>query len=388
MPLQTKEFEDIVTLSRPSPKWVWNKEGVLVEVPADQPAYDHDPLTGYPLGLRLEREATNGYTNGKLNIAVTDYTLTDPSDPFMPDAKVLTDDVGHTGGQHTNLGDEYPFGSGGGSNSGLRVIYAKEGLSRYVRLGYPSANGGFTFDLENREILAGSVEEITDPKVKQMTGGWWELSFVTPWANASRNSYRVSFGSSASGTNVTSEIGDQITLAYPSMYDTNNPTPGSIIPTDGSAVTRAADVATIENLDTAEWFSNQEFTIFWHYRLRSENIGTGSSSVSLSIRPNGPLGYDNAIGIYGNNRWYIFGLGNGSIGSFDSETKLAFSIKSDRTLIYANGALLEEILGNAVINLQAAGRITVSLGRFQGELYDCRTFKRALTAAELQELTS
>ncbi len=380
-------YSDIFSLSAPSPKWVWNAQGQLVEVPAGQPAWDHDPVTGQPLGQRLEDEATNGHTNGKLNSAVSDYTVTDPSDPYMPDAKVLTDSVGHSSNQHTNLSSEYPFGPTGGSAQALRVIYAKEGLSRYVRIGRAGLDG-FTFDLVNREIVPESVTGDGTPRAVSKGNGWWELSFMRTWSSAAANSYRVSYGSSIDGDIVTSQIGDQITLAYPSMYDTSNPVPGSIIPTDGTAVTRAADVATIENVDTAAWFDDQEFTILWHYRLRSENIGTGSSSVSLSIRPNGPIGYDNAIGIYGNNRWYVYGLGNGTIGPIDSEAKLAFSIKSDRTLIYANGTLREEILGNAVINLQAAGRITVSLGRFQGELYDCRTFKRVLTAAELQELTS
>ena len=295
--MKTVPYDGMFTLSAPSPKWVWNAQGQLVEVPAGQPAWDHDPVTGEPLGQRLEGEATNlllnSFTPATQAVSVSDattYTLS-------------------------------VYGSG------------------------------------SAEITAGGSGTATDgsPLTFTTTG-----TSVTVTVTGTLDVFQLETGSAAT----------------------------SPIETTGSAVTRAADVATIENVDTAAWFDDQEFTIFWHYRIRTENIGTGSSSVSLCIRPDGPVGYDDAIGIYGNNRWYIYGLGNGFIGPIDSETKLAFSIKSDRTLIYANGTLLEEILGNAVINLQAAGRITVSLGRFQGELYDCRTFKRALTAAELQELTS
>lgn len=245
--MKTVNYDGMFTLSAPSPKWVWDKSGQLVEVPAGQPAWDHDPVTGEPLGQLIEAvEATNGHPNGKLNSAVSGYTITDPSDPYMPDAKVLTDDVGHLGAGHTSLGSTYPFGSAGGSKSyGLRVIYAKEGLSRYVSVRTASGPTGFTFDLVNKEVLPGSLQGGSEiVHVRKLAGGWWELGFSLSWvsAGASANQYDVSFGSSASGYNVTSQIGDQITIAYPSMFDTNIRSPGSIIITDGTAVTRAADI--------------------------------------------------------------------------------------------------------------------------------------------------
>lgn len=57
-------YSDIITLSAPSPKWVWNAQGQLVEVPAGQPAFGYDRFTGEPLGQIIESvDATNVLLN-------------------------------------------------------------------------------------------------------------------------------------------------------------------------------------------------------------------------------------------------------------------------------------------------------------------------------------
>lgn len=383
------EYDDLFTLSAPSPKWVWDKSGKLVEVPAGQPAWDRDPVTGQPLGQRLEPEDTNGHTNGQLDIAVSDYTITDANDPYLPDAKILTDDVGHESNQHTNLSSEYPFGTTGGSNQALRIIYVKEGLSRYMRIGRAGLDG-FTFDLVNREIVPESVTGNGTPRAINKGNGWWELSFMRTWSSAAANSYRVSYGSSIDGDIVTSQIGDQITLAYPSMYDKDNPIPPSIIKTNGGAVTRSADVVTIQNVDTAEWFDDQNFTIFWDYTL-GQNLGTSGSSLSLSLATDS--GVTNSIGIYSGNRLYIRSPEGTDItpipGDSYERKKLAFSISPARILVYANGSQVVELDDSYwQLILQEVTQLYISRGQFRGELYDCQSFKRALTASELQELTS
>ncbi len=392
MPLQTKEFEDIVTLSRPSPKWVWNKEGVLVEVPADQPAYNYDAFTGENLGLWVEDEETNGHTNGKLNEAVTGYTITDPSDPFMPDAKVLTDDVGHTGNIHTSLGEVYPFTSAGGERAALRVIYAKnDGKSRYVSLRTPSGPIGFTFDLQSGEVVPGSSSGSIEIVTEQKSGGWWQLSFSHPWGgSATGNAYVVSYGSSFSGTSITSEIGDQITIAYPSMYDTNSPTPGSIIPTDGSAVTRAADIPTIQNVDTAEWFNADAFTLYAEVIPR--DVQNLAPAVVL-----GATAQDRVILFFQNGEAVAQVRGNQGITSISPAPavqageayKFAVSYQPGEAHIGFNGVVqtvvneLDETPTKVAFGSLLNGTFRSSLS-----IQNFRMYPRTLTAVELQDLIS
>lgn len=77
--LKTVNYDEMFTLSAPSPKWVWNAQGQLVEVPAGQPAWDHDPVTGEPLGQRIESaEATNlllnSFAPATQTVSVSDAT--------------------------------------------------------------------------------------------------------------------------------------------------------------------------------------------------------------------------------------------------------------------------------------------------------------------------
>lgn len=48
-----------LTFSRATPKWVFDSSGTLVEVPVDEMAIDHDPVTGESLGVLLEESRTN-----------------------------------------------------------------------------------------------------------------------------------------------------------------------------------------------------------------------------------------------------------------------------------------------------------------------------------------
>ena len=371
-------YEDLFTLSAPSPKWVWNAQGQLIQVPAGQPAWDHDPVTGQPLGQRLEPEDTNGHTNGQLDIAVSDYTITDANDPYLPDAKILTADVQHTTAGHTSLNDVYPFGSGGGSNQGLRVIYVKEGMSRYVGLRTSSGPDGFTFDLLNGEVLQDSVQGEITTHTRKLAGGWWELAFLRPWGPAVRNQYFVGFGSSVSGLTITAEIGDQITLAYPSMYDTNNSTPPSIIKTNGSAVTRSADVVTIQNVDTAEWFDADAFTIFMEFQP-GEPISSPSYKSVLETQD-----ARFRMTFRSNSFQPIFrGFAGDAIPVSSANIKAAVSAVNGVSFLYAANGVSAGIERDALAAFDALS-LCESL---PANLINLQIEKRDLTAAELQDLT-
>lgn len=54
-------YDVALDLAVQSTKWVYNAEGTLVEVPAGEPAYQHDPVTGEPLGQLIEEQRTNEF---------------------------------------------------------------------------------------------------------------------------------------------------------------------------------------------------------------------------------------------------------------------------------------------------------------------------------------
>jgi len=53
------DFGNAHTFSRASSAWYWSANGKLVEAGPNEPRFDHDPVTGGPLGLLIEPQRTN-----------------------------------------------------------------------------------------------------------------------------------------------------------------------------------------------------------------------------------------------------------------------------------------------------------------------------------------
>lgn len=64
------EYDEAISLSAPSPKCVWNAPGHPVEIPAGQPAWDHDPVTGEPLGQRIESVGATNLAKNSFNVSL------------------------------------------------------------------------------------------------------------------------------------------------------------------------------------------------------------------------------------------------------------------------------------------------------------------------------
>jgi len=166
--MKTVPYDEMFTLSAPSPKWVWNAQGQLVEIPAGQPAFGYDRFTGEPLGQIVE---SVGATNVLLNsFAPATQTVS------VSDATTYTLSV---------------YGSG------------------------------------SAEITAGGSGTATDGSPLTFTTAG---TSVTVTVTGTLEVFQLEAGSAAT----------------------------SPIETTGSAVTRAADIATIQNVDTAEWWGASE----------------------------------------------------------------------------------------------------------------------------------
>lgn len=297
--LKTVNYDEMFTLSAPSPKWVWNAQGQLVEVPAGQPAWDHDPVTGEPLGQRIESaEATNLLLN---SFAPATQTVS------VSDATTYTLSV---------------YGSG------------------------------------SAEITAGGSGTATDGS---------PLTFTT------------------TGTSVTVTVtGTLDVFQLEAGSDATSP-----IETNGSAVTRAADVATIPNVDAEDWFNQDEFTIVAGcVPTKVDGIATfavlGSSSSRRVL-----LYFDGGEAIA--QLRGTQGIQQATIPASPGE-RYIFGVSYVR-----NGESVLSINGSAAtyINDIEAGLMDVRFGEllngaFPNNLWvgDFRVFKHAKTATKLQELTT
>jgi len=165
--MKTVNFDQLITLSRPSPKWIWNAQGQLVEVAANQPAYNHDPVTGEALGFDVEPAATNLLLN---------------SDAPATQTVAVSDATTYTLSVYGSGSAEITVGGAGTATEGAPLTFTTTGASVEVTV---------TGSLDYFQLESGSVAT-------------------------------------------------------------------SIIITDGTAVTREADVPVIENVDTAAWWGASE----------------------------------------------------------------------------------------------------------------------------------
>lgn len=165
--------------------------------------------------------------------------------------------------------------------------------------------------------------------------------------------------------------------------------PTSYTPTNGSAVTRAADVATIENVDAAEWFNQEEFTIV------AECIPTKVDGVAPFL----------VLGNSSSRRVLLYFDGGEAIaqlrGTQDIQQATIPASPGERYIFgvsyVRSGESVLSVNGSAAtyINDIGAGLMDVRFGALLGGAFpnnlwvgDFRVFKHAKTAAELQELTA
>lgn len=209
MALAKRKFDDLITFTRNSAATYWDANGVLQTAAIDEPRFDHDPVTGEPLGILIEEQRTNEQllTNDMTSFAQGSYFTSEPvqsvfgnesvaakftrgNNPGSPGLKNLFNTTSQgeiwtvSAIYELNPGDEVKMGLRDVTQSGWAayVFYTHgSGLSgfsentsgqtepkyRYKELG-PGPNGGelvrvmVTADVTNGNHLRGSVYNNTD----------------------------------------------------------------------------------------------------------------------------------------------------------------------------------------------------------------------------------
>lgn len=222
-----------LTFTRATPKWVFDSSGTLVEVPVDQMAIDHDPVTGECLGVLIEPSATH-----------------DPS-------YLLPSNCSLTSFEQNAIGFPYSqklFGVGGESEG---VQYCRTSLFPYIG-GEPYINHVVVrpmgscrkIDITSASLSDGLLLDF-DNKEYEQTRSDWETVFVK-WIGdyayvavkgviTEGGDRRISIVPRDSEGNTFSQyVGDLVEIAHVTREMAE--APSSIVPSNnGSPVTRAGD---------------------------------------------------------------------------------------------------------------------------------------------------
>ena len=379
---ETTTFDLLHTLTRATSKYVFNERGVLVEVPAGQPAFSYDPLTGEALGIDIEGSRTNYNPHStnfdSVSIVKRGVTLTDTGQTVFGGLRVLElREV--DGASIPRL--QADFAQFNTINVSSWIAKAGDNDQFRIRL-----NGAIA-TTANFDLTSGVASFVTADSgnigvgMKHLGDGWY-LCWYSGAVGGGVSHYITQQSSTGSSTR-------SILLAEYNNLEVGS-FPTSYIPTAGTTVTRAADICTIENINASDWWNPNEGTFVVEFdvsRLGDVGIprilGTQEDAGSVFISaPDMALLIDSrAFG--GSLTSTPAGLVNKGIN------KIAISLSSQGLRYSVNGSVIyinAGLTASVITLLRIGSRVTGD--QLNGTISQLLYQPKAVSDTELQELSA
>jgi hypothetical protein len=269
--------------------------------------------------------------------------------------------------------------------NGSVSIYAKKGNSNWLRLGTSSGNIEAYFDLENG-IIGNKGNLVDDVNITDMSDGWYRCSFS--YTGTATGVYLYP----ADNNGDTSETSGSIYIQYAQIEEGSYAT--SYIPTQGSAVTRLADVC--NNGGNDQVINSTEGVLYAEISALADDItnrvislsnGTNNNIISVqfsNVQSNDIIAYYNATGQTGR----VISTTSYNIKSFN---KIALVWNNSSFKFYVNGYLIGSATIETPLVYGTLNQLKFQYGNstlsFYGNVKDVRVYDSALTDQEAIALT-
>ena len=267
----TKTLDSRITFSRSTVGTYVDENGIIQTAAADVPRFDHDPETGESLGLLVEELRTNYIINSTNLYNACFETNGTGSDA---DGTYVAYVDGSTKGYQGSV-----------APTGETSVRLKTPINYTIDNGYSKQRTFFNISFPPNTPCMASIFYKNDPtnpitsiKIQgQITTGPTQGTAVTvdlttsPGVSYGNGWYRLSvnLGTSPStnGFNffslyVFSNLSNNRYCEFAGFQVEKGSFPTSYIPTSGSTVTRAADVASITGTNFSSWYNQSEGTVF------------------------------------------------------------------------------------------------------------------------------
>jgi hypothetical protein len=387
-----------------------NKQGLIETVGSGKPRIDFLNNTSGHLLLEPSRTNLVTYSEDFTQWANTGSETTDTADAeISPDGSLNAtklQEANSSFGYH-RLSKTITLSS---ATDYSLSFFAKKGTQKYVQLLLINTSNSETaskvFDLENGtlgETITHGSATLQDAKIEDFGNGWYRCTIIAQLPTTP-NTFRINLANAATGnaTNLgmvqyTGDGNGDIYIwgaqaeagSYPTYY----------IPTEGSSVTRVAEVANGAGNSTV--FNDSEGVLYAELKLLQDTpstnmyfgISSGALANSIFFRFNtaGDIVAYNA-GLGSSN---IIALKSASEIDLTSIFKLAvkYGATNSDFSVYVNGSKVSEYGSFSATTVSGLDKCDFALydgasSPFYGKVKDLRVYNTALTDTELQNLTS
>jgi len=353
MALVSKNFSDIITFTRASTATYFDASGTLQSAATDAPRFDYNPSTLAAQGLLIEESRTNSIRNNTMVGAAAGTPGTAPTNWTSPGASSgMTTTVVGTGTEsgitYIDIQIQGTFSGVTGTwsainfetSTGIAALVSQTWTeSAYLRLAAGSLiNVTLNFRQSERNSAGTALLTVDGPSLTITSGA----------LNANRFSYTRTT-TEALTAYILPQI--RISLVNGAVYDftlrvglpqlEQGAFATSVIPTTTTALTRAADVASVNTL--SPWYNAAEGTIYiestrstttgYPGRIRFSD-GTANNAIDLYYdAASNSSTYEIRTG--GITQAAIYGGG----GTLNAVTKAAAAYKVNDAVVYYGGSL-------------------------------------------------
>jgi hypothetical protein len=283
---RSQTLDPRITFTRTTSGTRVGPDGYIEVIPADQPRFDFDPVTGECLGLLIEELRTNDIRNSTMQGAVAATPGTSPTYWTMgTSAGGLSREITGVGEENgipyidvrwygtatANPVSYLPFWPDGINTTNSPGTYtSRYTFSSYVKVVSGTVPSSTTFILVMTNADSGSIG-LDEYKVSTIisnssvpTGNLIDNRFAltnTDFSNTNTAYFKPYYQwdvPNGTSFDVTIRIG------LPQMEEGSFMT--SVIPTSGSTVTRTADNASITGSNFTEWYNPSEGTVYTQFK--------------------------------------------------------------------------------------------------------------------------
>ena len=272
MALVNKTFSDIITFTRASTTTFFNSAGVLTSAATNAPRFDYNPSTLAAQGLLIEESRTNSIRNNTMQGAVAGTPGTPPTNwGVSGTADGIAIQVVGTGTENGITYIDFRY-SGTATATSFKIV-------RFEATNNIVAASGQTWTAATyMRIVAGSTANITG--LEHQVVGYTSVGAVSEQTNTppvltstmtrfvttrALNNATTAFVTSWFAFTFNNGAAIDITLRIGLPQLELGAFATSVIPTTTTALTRAADVASVNTL--SPWFNATEGTIYAEFAV-------------------------------------------------------------------------------------------------------------------------